>query len=63
MNIKFKQGQAVIATSSRNGIKTPGRFWSRSTAEGTGEWIEVNTAEKGKPAEIKRYRPKQVSPA
>lgn len=59
----FKHNQAVIATASRNGKQTSGRYHGAVFVEGHGSWIEVNVANKGKVPVIKRFRPLQVSAA
>ena len=58
---KFKPGQAVIGTSAQ-GVETTGRFASIDQTD-RGEWVNVNIGAKGKPAVIKRYRPKAVRAA
>lgn len=58
---KFKQGQEVIGTSA-NGNETKGRYaGTRGTHRGL--WIDINIAPKGKPADLKGYRPKAVRAA
>ena len=59
--VKYKPGQAVVGTSG-HGQKTNGRF-AGVEVNASGAWVMVNIAAKGKPAEIKRYRPKAVSAA
>lgn len=59
--VKFKVGQEVVGTSG-HGQKTKGRFVSMEDTD-RGLWVNINVAPKGKPAEIKRYRPKAVSAA
>lgn len=59
--VKYKPGQAVIGVSG-HGQKTSGRF-AGVEVNASGAWVMVNIAPKGKPAEIKRYRPKAVSAA
>ena len=58
---KFKPGQAVIGTSAQ-GVETTGRFAGIDQTD-RGEWVNVNIGAKGKPAVIKRYRPKAVRAA
>ena len=60
---KFKRNQEVIATASRNGKQTTGRYHGTASTEGRGSWIEVNVADKGKTPIIKRFRPSTVSAA
>ena len=58
---KFKPGQGVIGTSAQ-GVETTGRFAGIDQTD-RGEWVNVNIGAKGKPAVIKRYRPKAVRAA
>lgn len=55
----IKIGAAVVATTSRSAIKFAGRF-AGSRKEPSGLWVDVNVAPKGKPAQIKSFRPAQV---
>lgn len=58
--VKFKPGQAVIGTAA-SGKETTGCF--AGYREERGQWIDINIAPKGKPAELKGYRPKAVRAA
>ena len=60
--MKLKIGTPVIVTPSRNGQPVQGRF-NGSRVEPSGQWIDVNFAPKGKPAQVKAYRPAQVQAA
>jgi len=60
--MKVKIGTPVIATPSRNPIEVHGRYHGKRE-ESSGLWIDVNIAPKGKPAQIKSFRPAQVRPA
>lgn len=60
--VKLKPGQDVQVRSTRTGVKTKGRFVGKTTLDNSpGEWLKVNFAPKGKPAEIKHYRSAQVT--
>lgn len=62
--LKIKIGQDVMCRSTRTGVKTTGRFMGRTTLDKSpGEWLKVNLAPKGQPAEIKHYRSAQVTVA
>lgn len=58
--VKFKPGQVVIGTAA-NGNETTGRF--AGYREERGPWVDINIAPKGKPAQLKGYRPKAVRAA
>ena len=55
----MKLGTTVRATSGRGPV-VEGRFAGEDFDVRGGKWIKVNVAPKGKPAVIKRYRPKAV---
>lgn len=55
----MKLGTTVKATSAR-GTVVEGRFAGEDFDVRGGKWIKVNVAPKGKPAVIKKYRPKAV---
>lgn len=57
---KFKQGQSVVAQPGR-GEALNGRYAGTRNTE-SGAWIDVNMAPKGKPSQIKSFRPAQVKP-
>ena len=58
--VKFKPGQEVIGTAT-NGNETRGRF--AGYRDERGPWVDINVAPKGKPAQLKGYRPKAVRAA
>lgn len=60
--LKIKVGQEVKVRNTRNGNVTVGRFVGRTQVPGAaGNWLKVNIAAKGKPAEFKLARAGQVS--
>ena len=58
--VKFKPGQVVIGTAA-SGKETTGRF--AGYREERGQWIDINIAPQGKPAQLTGYRPKAVRAA